>query len=199
MRWGHIEIAGQIELHCAVKYAAHAHHITIDLGSPDPFKHLVYGVGVGEGVVSRLPVRVLIGVAEARHPKGRRVSERAPEVGRSCAGADRRLQRVNYPDRIVTEQLVGKRRMIGPPGCVPAGAEQVRQLADCFIAYGNKINRLAPSGRLVGATGRNHLTDDGRKQGGRMLPANQVKALECLVDEIERVSGVGERPLGLGC
>jgi hypothetical protein len=26
-----------------------------------------------------------------------------------------------------------------------------------------------------------------------VLPAYQVKALECLVDEIERVSGVGER------
>ncbi|MFZ0459351.1 MAG: hypothetical protein WAM17_13075 [Rhodoplanes sp.] len=31
-----------------------------------------------------------------------------------------------------------------------------------------------------------------------MFPADQVKALECLVDEVERVSGVGERPLGLG-
>ena len=89
--------------------------------------------------------------------------------------------------------------MVGPPGCAAGGAEQVRQLADCFVAQGNKINRLAPRGRLVGATGRDHLADDGREQGGRVLPAYQVKALECLVDEIERVSGVGERPLRLGC
>ena len=86
-----------------MKYAAYAHHVTIDLGSPDPCQHLVYGVGVGEGVVSRLPVSVLIGIAEARHPKRRRVSERAPEVGRSRACADRRLKRANYPGRIVTE------------------------------------------------------------------------------------------------
>ena len=51
---------------------------------------------------------------------------------------------------------------------------------------------------LVGATGRNHLADHGREQGRRVLPAYQVKALECLVDEIERVSGIGKRPLRLG-
>ena len=158
----------------------------------------MYGVSVGEGVVSRLPVGVLIGVAEARHPKRGRVSERAPEVGGSRAGADRRLERVNNLGRIVTEQLSGERRMIGPPGCVAAVAEQLGQLADRFVAQGNKINRLAPSGELVGATGRDHLADDGREQGMRVLPAYQVKALECLVDEIERVSGVGERPLRLG-
>ena len=158
----------------------------------------MYGVGVGEGVVSSLPVGVLIGIAEARHPKRRRVGEPAPEVGRSRAGADRRLECVNNPGRIVTEQLSGERRVVGPPGCAAASAEQVRQLADCFVAQGNKINRLAPSGELVGATGRNHLADHGREQGRRVLPAYQVKALECLVDEIERVSGIGKRPLRLG-
>jgi hypothetical protein len=158
----------------------------------------VYGVGVGEDVVSRLPVGVLIGIAEARHPKRRRVSKRAPEVGGSRAGADRRLKCVNNPGRIVTEQLSGERRVVGPAGCAAADAEQLRQLADCFVAQGNKINRLALSGRLVHATGRNHLADDGREQGRRVLPADQVKALECLVDEIERVSGVGKRPLRLG-
>src|SRR5262245_14263469 len=31
-----------------------------------------------------------------------------------------------------------------------------------------------------------------------MLPADEIKALERLVDEVKRVSGVGERPLGFG-
>ena len=31
-----------------------------------------------------------------------------------------------------------------------------------------------------------------------MLPADQVEALERLVDEVERVPGIGESPLGLG-
>jgi hypothetical protein len=47
VRRGHIKIASQIELHRAVKYAAYARRVTIDLGRPDPCK-LVYGVGVGE-------------------------------------------------------------------------------------------------------------------------------------------------------
>ena len=79
-----------------------------------------------------------------------------------------------------------------------AGSEQFGQLAGCFLTQRNKINRLAPGGRFLGATGRRHLADDRRQQRGRMLPADQVQALESLVDEVERVSGVGERPLGLG-
>jgi hypothetical protein len=100
----HIEIASEIERHRAVQYAAYARHATVDLGSPDPLKHLVYGVGVSEDVVRRLPVGVLVGIAEARHAECRGVSERTAEVGRSGACADRRLKRVNDPGRIVTEQ-----------------------------------------------------------------------------------------------
>src|SRR5207253_10480530 len=38
-----------------------------------------------------------------------------------------------------------------------------------------------------GAAGRYHLTDDSRQQSRRVLPADQIKALERLVDEVERV------------
>ena len=65
-------------------------------------------------MVRRLPVGVLIGIAEARHAQRRRVSERAAKVGRSGACADRRLERVNDPGRIVTEQLLGERRVVRP-------------------------------------------------------------------------------------
>jgi len=68
----------------------------------------------------------------------------------------------------------------------------------CFLTQRNKVNGLAPGRRFLGATGRYHLTDDSRQQSRRVLPADQVEALECLVDEVERVPGVGERPLGLG-
>jgi hypothetical protein len=47
---------------------------------------------------------------------------------------------------------------------------------------------------IPGATGRDHLTDDSRQQSRRVLPADQVEALEGLVDEVERVPSVGERP-----
>jgi hypothetical protein len=80
----------------------------------------------------------------------------------------------------------------------PAGSEQFRQLAGRFLTERNKVNGLAPGCRFFGATGRHHLADDSRHQSRRVLPADQVEALECLVDEVERVSGVGERTLGLG-
>jgi hypothetical protein len=57
---------------------------------------------------------------------------------------------------------------------------------------------LAPSSRFLGATGLDHLTDDSGQHSLRVLPANQIGALERLVDEVERVSSVGVCPLGTG-
>jgi hypothetical protein len=75
----------------------------IDRGGPDPPEHLAKRVGVGEDMVRRLPVGVLVGVAEPSHPKRRRVSERPAKISGSGARADRRLDRVNDPGRIVAE------------------------------------------------------------------------------------------------
>jgi hypothetical protein len=46
--------------------------------------------------------------------------------------------------------------------------------------------------------GPRHLADDSRQQNRRMLPADHVEALECLIDEVERMSRVGKHSLGLG-
>jgi hypothetical protein len=73
-----------------------------------------------------------------------------------------------------------------------ASREQFRQLAGRFVTQRNKVKRLAPGSRFLGALCRHHLADDRRQQSRRMLPADQVEALERLVDEVERVSGVGE-------
>src|SRR5262245_7425534 len=78
-----------------------------------------------------------------------------------------------------------------------AGSEHVGQLASCFLTERHKISGLAPRSRFFGAAGCHHLSDDGRQYSRRMFPANQVKALERLVDEVERVSGVGEYPFSL--
>ena len=82
--------------------------------------------------------------------------------------------------------------------CTAADSEQFGQLAGCFVAQRNKINRLAPSGRFVGATRRDHLAYDSRQQNRRMFPADQVQALERLIDKVERMSRVGKHSLGLG-
>ena len=50
---------------------------------------------MAEDVVRRLPVAVFVGVAEARDPKRRAVSERPAEVRRGGAREDCRLESVN--------------------------------------------------------------------------------------------------------
>src|ERR1700730_10877983 len=83
---------------------------------------------------------------------------------------------------------------------MPAAArsEQFRYRAGRLLAQRNKIDRLAPSGRLLAATSRHHFADDRRQHGCGVLPADQVDAFERLIDKIEGVSGVGERPLSYG-
>jgi hypothetical protein len=61
-----------------------------------------------------LPVGVLVGTAEARHPERRRVGEGAAEVGRRGSRSDRRLKCSYDRDCIVAEEKVGERRMIRP-------------------------------------------------------------------------------------
>src|SRR5262249_33725014 len=125
-----------------------------------------------------------VGVAEARHPECRRVSERSAKVNRSGACANRRLEGVNDVDRIVTEQLSGKRRVVRPDLPYGAGGEKIGQLTGRFLTEPHKINGLAPLGRFFGATCCHHLTDDGRQHRRCVLPADKVETLERLVDEV---------------
>ena len=81
------------------------------------------GVGIGEDVMGRLPVGVLVGAAEARHPERRRVGEGAAEVGGRGPGSDRRLERIHDRNRIVAEEHMGERRMIRPAAPASTGGE----------------------------------------------------------------------------
>jgi hypothetical protein len=173
--------------------------MAVPVGSLDPLEHLVDRVSVGEHVVRRLPVAVLVGIAEARHSESRSVGERSAEVSRSSACADRCLERVEDLGRIVIEQLSGERRVVRPAMRAATASKQFRQFPGHFLTQRNKINRLAPRSRFVGATGGHHLADDSRQQSRGVLPADEIKALERLVYEVERVSRVGECSLGFGC
>jgi hypothetical protein len=88
--------------------------------------------------------------------------------------------------------------MIRPANRAMAFREPRRQSASLFVTKRDKIDRLSPFNRFLGAPGGRHLADDGRQQRGSMPPANQLEAFERIVDEVERVSTVGEGPLGLG-
>ena len=96
----HIEVASEIEGHCSLQQNARGREV-IDGGGPDPLEHLGKRVGVGEDVVRRLPVGVLVGVAEASHPKRRPVSERPAKISGSGACAGGRLDRASDPRRMV--------------------------------------------------------------------------------------------------
>ena len=99
----YIKIASEIERHRPVQYTAHARDVIVDLCIADPVEHLMYGVGVREHVVRRLPVGVLICVTEVREPERCSISEGAAKIGRSGACVDRRFESVNDLGRIVTE------------------------------------------------------------------------------------------------
>ena len=103
--------------------------MSVDVGSPDARQHLVDCVGVGEDVVRCLPVGVLVGIAEARHPERCRVREGLAKVSRSGTGADRLLERLNDSGGIVTEQLLSKCGVARPVTRAASGSEQVRKSA----------------------------------------------------------------------
>ena len=77
----------------------------------------------------RLPVGVLVGIAEARHPERCRVREGSAKVSKSGTGADRLVERVNNPDRIVTEQPLSKSGVARPVTRAASGSEQIREFA----------------------------------------------------------------------
>ena len=60
----YVEITCEVECHRAVQDAAHGLELTVPVGTLDPLEHPVDGVGVGEDVMGRLPVGVLVGTAE---------------------------------------------------------------------------------------------------------------------------------------
>ena len=107
-----IQITRKVERHGAVHDGPHGRNVTVDARGPDPLEHLVERIGMGEDMVRRLPVRVLVGIAEASHAQRRCISEGLSQVGRSGARADRRLQRIDDPRRIVSKQLPRERRVI---------------------------------------------------------------------------------------
>jgi hypothetical protein len=77
----------------------------------------------------RLPIGVLVGIAEARHLERCRVREGLAKVSRSGTGADRLLERVNDPSRIVTKQLLSQCGVARPVTRAAFCSEQVCQIA----------------------------------------------------------------------
>ena len=88
--------------------------------------------------------------------------------------------------------------MIRPVAGIAAASDQMRQLPTGLLAQSDQVDGLAPCGAFFGTPSRRHLTDHARQHIGRMLPADDVKTLETLVDEIERVPAIGVGAVRLG-
>ena len=73
-RWD-VQITRKVERHGSVHDGSHGRNVTIHSRGPDPLEHLVKRINMGEDVMRRLPVRVLVGSAEARHAQRRSISE----------------------------------------------------------------------------------------------------------------------------
>jgi hypothetical protein len=108
----HVNITGEVERHRAMQDAAHGLEVAVLVCGLDPLEHPADGVGIAEDVMGCLPVGMLIGTAEPRHPERRRTGEGAAEIAGSGSRSDRRLERGHDRARIVAEEQIGERHMV---------------------------------------------------------------------------------------
>ena len=153
------------------------------------------GVGVGEDVQRGIPVGELVRGAEAGDPQRRGIGEAAAEIRRRRARGQRGEQGGVDRLRIVAEQLI-RERCVRPIPATGAFPERPRQLGASARHERDEIDRMAPGVALVGAACAHQLVHHRRQDRGGVLAADQADALERLVDEIQRVAAVGERPIG---
>ena len=107
----------------------------------------------------RLPVGMLVGGAEPRHPERRRIGERAAEIGGRGPGARRSLEGVDDRGRIVGEKAFGQRRVIRPAARRRGGREEVRAAP-----------RAARSHRAIRSTGWRHAVDSSAPRAAAIWP-----------------------------
>src|SRR6266567_2344996 len=100
---------------------------------------------------------MLVGGAETRYPKRRRISECSTEVGRRGPVPSRSCERIDDHDGIVAEKALGQRRVIRPTAGVVAGREEVGQLQAGPLAQSDEIDGLAPSRPFLSPPSCRHL------------------------------------------
>src|SRR3954469_17850398 len=94
---------------------------------PDALQGLVDGVGMRENMKRRFPVGMLVRRAETRDAQGRRIGERAAEIGWRCPRQDRRLHRLQNGLRLVAEEGGGKLCVARPALAAPGSSEKAGQ------------------------------------------------------------------------
>jgi len=88
--------------------------------------------------------------------------------------------------------------VIRPALLVVADREEVGRLQTGPLTQSDEVEGLAPRCPFLSTPSYHHLTDHARQHIGRMLPADDVKTLESLIDEVERMSAIGVGAVRLG-
>ena len=70
------------------------------------------GIGIGEDVMGRLPISVLVGAPEACQQERGRIGEGTTKVGSRSARRDGRLERIQDRPRVIAEERLSERHVI---------------------------------------------------------------------------------------
>ena len=165
----HVQVTREMERHGTVQQAARGFDrlVRIGCGAADPLERLMQRIGIGEDVVRSLPVGMLVGGAETRHPERRRIGECLAEVGGGSPGARRGLQRIDDCGRFVGEKAFRRAPHDPTSRRGTATREQERQLERGRVTQGDQVDRLAPRRRFLGAAG---LPPSGRRRSAAHRP-----------------------------
>ena len=198
-RGWHVEKAQQIDVHCTVQHRAKAFSGRWATAARKARQHALGRMGVSESVMRRFPVRVLVRGSKAGKPQRRSVGEGAAEVGWRGTFGDRVDHRLPNGAGSVSEECLGKCNGALPPaGAACADRNRRRELGRHIGCKRNEIDRMAPGGRLLRASGAREMLDHRGQYSGCVRPADQIQELEGLVDEVQCVAAVGKHAVGGG-
>ena len=106
----HIQVTGQIDRHGAMENASGVLTSIVWQSATcrNPLQDLVNGIAVGEDVMRCLPVGVLVGRPELRHPARRRIRQRARQIHRRGSSPHSRLEGLQDCVGVVAKEGLGQ-------------------------------------------------------------------------------------------
>ena len=157
----HVEVAVEIDCECTVDCGTQAVGFDLRIGAAigGPLQQAEGGVGVAEGVVRAVPIRMLVAGGEMRDAQCGGKGDRARDVGRRGATPERIQQGLQDRSRIFAQNGAPERGVIVPVTARgPASRKRAGQLMERRFGQDDEIDGVPPAIRLF-ATDR--LGEDG--------------------------------------
>ena len=190
-----IQEPGEVQGHGAGKDAGRRIGIRI-AGFVQTLQDCVQGIGVGEDMVRRVPVRKLVRRPETGQTERGGVGQRPSQIGRPRPVAHGLFQRRDDLVRLIAEQPPGQigvrlvRIRPGRIGKAPAHSLPRR------IHEGDKVDGMPPGIRFFAPARPDHLVDGRGKDRHGPVTADQFSRFERLVHEVQAMAGVPVMPVG---